>query len=70
MLNRKVYTPSGVQDILFEECAAKRDMEQKIRVHLRENGYREIETPSIEYYDTFSAGAGKIPQENMFKRCV
>lgn len=67
MLNRKVYTPSGVQDILFEACTMKRDMEHKIRMHLRESGYREIETPSIEYYDTFSSGAGKIEQENMFK---
>ena len=67
MLNRKVYTPSGVQDILFEECAIKREMEQNIRTHLKENGYREIETPTIEYYDTFSSGAGKIDQEKMFK---
>jgi len=63
----KVYTPDGVQDILFEQCEKKRVMEQKIREHFKSNGYREIETPSIEYYDTFSTGVGKISQENMFK---
>ena len=63
----KVYTPAGVQDILFEQCEKKRLMEQKIREHFKSNGYREIETPSIEYFDTFSTGVGCISQENMFK---
>jgi len=27
----KIYTPDGVQDILFNECYAKRELENKIR---------------------------------------
>ncbi len=65
-MDPKVYTPTGVQDILFEQCEQKRGIEHKIREHLKSNGYREIETPSIEYFDTFSTGVGRIAQENMY----
>ncbi len=66
-MDPKVYTPTGVQDILFEQCEQKRNIEHKIREHFKSNGYREIETPSIEYFDTFSTGVGRIAQENMYK---
>lgn len=65
----KIYTPEGVQDILFDECHIKRELEQKVRYLFREYGYREIETPTLEFYDVFSSGDGLIPQETMFKFC-
>lgn len=63
----KIYTPEGVQDILFDECFAKRNIEQKIRELFRLWGYYEIETPTVEFYDTFSAESDLTPQETMFK---
>jgi ATP phosphoribosyltransferase regulatory subunit len=63
----KIYTPEGVQDILFEECHLKRNMEQKLRTLFKSCGYNEVETPTIEFYDVFSSDAGAMPQENMFK---
>ncbi|HHW31188.1 MAG TPA: ATP phosphoribosyltransferase regulatory subunit [Clostridiaceae bacterium] len=63
----KIYTPEGVQDILFDECFAKRNIEQKIRELFRLWGYFEIETPTVEFYDTFSAESDLTPQETMFK---
>ena len=63
----KIYTPEGVQDILFEECYTKREMEEAIRRLFRSCGYYEIETPTIEFYDTFSAEENLTPQETMFK---
>jgi len=63
----KIYTPEGVQDILFEECYLKRNLEGKIRELFRLSGYYEIETPTIEFYDTFSADSDLTPQETMFK---
>jgi ATP phosphoribosyltransferase regulatory subunit len=62
-----IYTPEGVQDILFEECFKKRNLESKIRDLFRSNGFLEIETPSLEFYDVFSNEEGQTPQENMFK---
>ena len=63
----KIYTPEGVQDILFDECASKRNIEEKLRSLYRSYGYFEVETPTIEFFDVFSSDAGLIPQETMFK---
>lgn len=67
MANWKIYTPEGVQDILFEECFLKRNLEDRIRSLFRSCGYFEIETPTLEFYDTFSADGDMTPQEMMFK---
>ncbi len=64
-----IYTPEGVQDILFESCRQKRILEGKLRDSFRLNGYREIETPTIEFYDTFGGERGLIKQESMYKFC-
>lgn len=64
-----IYTPEGVQDILFESCSQKRLLEDKIRKAFKLNGYKEIETPTIEFYDTFGGERGLINQESMYKFC-
>ncbi|NLE26236.1 MAG: ATP phosphoribosyltransferase regulatory subunit [Clostridiaceae bacterium] len=64
-----IYTPEGVQDILFESCNQKRLLESKIREAFKLNGYKEIETPTIEFYDTFAGERGLINQESMYKFC-
>jgi len=63
----KIYTPEGVQDILFEDCFLKRELEHKLRNLFRASGFYEIETPTLEFYDTFSADGDLTPQETMFK---
>lgn len=64
-----IYTPEGVQDILFASCRQKRDLENKIRELFRLNGYRELETPTIEFFDVFGGERGLIKQESMYKFC-
>lgn len=63
----KIYTPEGVQDILSDQCFLKKNLESKIRSLFRSYGYYEIETPTFEFYDTFSAEKDITPQETMFK---
>jgi len=63
----KIYTPEGVQDILFEDCYVKRNIENKIRDMFRSNGFYEIETPTLEFYDVFADDQELMPQETMFK---
>jgi ATP phosphoribosyltransferase regulatory subunit len=58
-----------VQDILFESCSQKRILEDKIRGLFRLNGYKELETPTIEFFDVFSGEKGSIKQESMYKFC-
>lgn len=67
MAKWKYYTPDGITDILPGECAQKRDIEGKIRTLFALNGYLEIESPSLEFYDVYAAGQGFAPQEGMFK---
>ncbi|MBP7176622.1 MAG: ATP phosphoribosyltransferase regulatory subunit [Thermoclostridium sp.] len=62
-----IYTPEGMQDILFERCYIKRNLENQLRQLFLNSGYREIETPSVEFYDVFSGDQSLIPQEEMFK---
>ncbi|OPX45397.1 ATP phosphoribosyltransferase regulatory subunit [Ruminiclostridium hungatei] len=63
----KIYTPDGVQDILFDECYAKKEMEGRIRKTFRSYGFYEIETPTIEFFDVFSTDIESFPQEGMVK---
>ena len=62
-----IYTPEGVSDILFEECKRKRALESDLRIGFSLSGYREIETPSLEFYDVFGGDNALIRQEQMFK---
>lgn len=67
MAKWKIYTPEGVQDILFEDCYVKRNIEQKLRKLFSSHGYLEVETPNLEFYDVFSDESDIAPQETMFK---
>lgn len=62
-----IYTPEGVQDILFRDCFIKKNMEERIRTLFRSWGFYEIETPTLEFYDTFCPDGDLTPQETMFK---
>jgi ATP phosphoribosyltransferase regulatory subunit len=63
----KIYTPEGVQDILFDDCYEKRSIEAQLRKMFLQFGYFEVETPTLEFYDAFSSDADLTPQETMFK---
>ncbi len=63
----KLHTPNGVNDVLPRECAAKKEIEETIRVVFSTFGYKEIESPSFEYYDCYSGETGQISQEKLYK---
>lgn len=67
MSDWKLHTPTGVNDILPEECSKKKEVESTIWSVFTSVGYKEVETPTFEYYDAYAAGGGQISQENMFK---
>ena len=46
----RLTVPTGMQDTLPGECAAKRALEQTLRRLFAASGYQEIETPILEYY--------------------
>lgn len=67
MSDWKLHTPTGLSDILPEECAKKKEIENTIWSVFASFGYKEVETPSFEFYDVFAGGGGQISQEVMFK---
>lgn len=63
----KLHTPNGVNDVLPEECAVKKEIENTIWTVFASFGYKEVETPSFEYYDCYSGESGQITQEKLYK---
>lgn len=67
MRNKDLLTPEGTRDLLFEECAAKRAISERITKIFGSYGYSEVITPGLEFYDVFSGKGRSIPQEAMYK---
>lgn len=60
-------TPEGTRDLLFDECIAKRIVEEQLRKIFTGYGYSEVVTPGLEFYDVFNGKVRYFPQENMYK---
>lgn len=67
MSDWRLHTPNGVNDVLPEECSVKKDIENTIWTVFASFGYKEVETPSFEYYDCYSGETGQITQEKLYK---
>ena len=67
MIKWNIYTPEGVQDLMFRECSIKRIIENKTIDLFNKRGFLEIQPPTIEFYDVFSGQSAGINQEFMFK---
>lgn len=67
MSDWKLHTPNGVNDVLPAECAVKKEIENTIWTVFASFGYKEVETPSFEYYDCYSGERGQITQEKLYK---
>lgn len=60
-------TPEGTRDLLYDECAALRAAEEKLRKIFLNRGYTEIVTPGLEFYDVFNSKSRRFSQEQMYK---
>ncbi len=67
MSDYKLHTPNGVNDILCDEYALKRQIESMTAAVFESAGYRAVETPMFEYYDCYIGRDGQISQENLYK---
>lgn len=59
--------PKGARIYLPDEASRKRQVEARLFDVTRRWGYREIVTPSFEYFDVLSVGTDVGLQENMFR---
>ncbi|MBQ0000977.1 MAG: ATP phosphoribosyltransferase regulatory subunit [Clostridiales bacterium] len=66
-MQRIFHTPEGVRDIYENECAQKRTLKHRIQEVFHHYGYKDIETPSFEYFEVFSKEVGTIPSKDLYK---
>jgi ATP phosphoribosyltransferase regulatory subunit len=59
--------PKGARIYLPDEAARKRHAEARLFDVFGRWGYREIVTPTFEFFDALAAGTDSVVQENMFK---
>ncbi|MCR5792242.1 MAG: ATP phosphoribosyltransferase regulatory subunit [Lachnospiraceae bacterium] len=62
-----LHTPDGVRDIYNGECELKLHLQNKIHHVLHLYGFRDIQTPSFEFFDIFNKERGTIPSREMYK---
>ena len=60
----KYYTPDGFTDQFPGICGFKRELESKLRNLFLLNGYEEIETPGVEYFDVYKEF---VKEEELYK---
>ena len=67
MVQRRLQIPSGMQDTLPGECARKRQLEGLLRRLFTLEGYQEVETPILEFYDALDDRTWGYRPEDVWK---
>lgn len=67
MTNKLLHTPEGVRDIYNSECEKKLFLQNNLHNQLKLYGYKDIQTPTFEYFDIFSREIGTIPSKDLYK---
>lgn len=67
MSRKLVHTPEGVRDIYGDEKERKTIVERLLSEKIRGYGYRDIQTPSFEFFDVFSKEVGTTPSKELYK---
>lgn len=67
MSKELVHTPEGVRDIYGDEKEKKTVVERLLLDKIRGFGYRDIQTPTFEFFDVFSKEVGTTPSKELYK---
>lgn len=62
-----LHTPEGVRDIYGAEFAAKQKIEERLAHVIHLYGYRDIQTPTFEFFDVFGNDIGTTPSRELYK---
>ncbi|MGL4106475.1 ATP phosphoribosyltransferase regulatory subunit [Clostridium sp. LP20] len=66
-MKNKYVIPEGTRDLVLGECLIKKQVQMDIENILDKWGYKEVVTPTIEFYQTFNAGFENLREEDMYK---
>lgn len=67
MSKRFVHTPEGVRDIYGVEYQNKLSIQQKLHHKFKKYGYKDIQTPSFEFFDVFGNEIGTTKSKDLYK---
>lgn len=67
MKDKLLHTPEGVRDIYGTECTAKLMLQKNLHQVLELYGFRDIQTPSFEFFDIFNQERGTVSSKDMYK---
>lgn len=59
--------PEGTRDLILNECIVKKQLERDIDELFNKWGYKEVITPTVEYYETFNHNSNTLREEDMYK---
>jgi ATP phosphoribosyltransferase regulatory subunit len=62
-----IRTFEGMRDMLFEECAARRESESSLAELFCRRGFREVSTPVLERYELFCRIGSPLAEETLLK---
>jgi len=67
MTNKMIHTPEGVRDTYGKELRCKHYTKSKLHDTLKSYGYRDIETPTFEFFDIYSNDVGTTAENEMYR---
>lgn len=62
-----LFTPEGVRDIYGEDCEKRYKVQNEIHDIMKLYGFKDIQTPSFEFFDIFNHDRGTVRSREMFK---
>ena len=62
-----LFTPEGVRDIYGEDCEKRGKVQQDIHSVMKLYGFKDIQTPTFEFFDIFNRDRGTVKSAEMFK---
>ncbi|MFW2488190.1 ATP phosphoribosyltransferase regulatory subunit [Clostridium chromiireducens] len=66
-MSKKNILPEGTRDLVLDECIVKRALERDIDKLFEKWGYKEVITPTLEFYETFNHNSQTLREEDMYK---
>lgn len=67
MTDQMLHTPDGVRDIYNGECKQKLLLQERLHDVLTKYGYRDIQTPTFEFFNIFGKEIGTTPSRDLYK---
>ena len=67
MIEKLLHTPEGVRDIYNTECERKIELQNRLHHVMELHGFKDIQTPTFEFFDIFSKERGTVAAKDMYK---